>query len=535
MDPEVRRELKKFLHEHVERVKPLHKKHALAQWKLNTTGAEEAQLAAARLDEQIRHVYSDRHDFRLIGEWLRESEDMDPILKRQFEVLQLRFLEHQIDLGTIRDVVGLESELEARFANHRATIDGDVVTDNRIRAVLAESDDTRLRREAWEASKSIGPVVRRGVLRLAHLRNQSARRLGFRDHYEMALKLQEVDEELLLKLLDDLETETNEPFRVAKEQLDARLAARFGVSPWDLRPWHYADPFFQEAPPDAELGLDGLFRETEPAILAERTFRRCGLSIEDLLDRSDLGERPGKNQQAFCLTIDREDKDVRVLANVVPDEYSTATLLHEFGHAAYDKYQDVEMPWLLMTHAHDSTTEAIAMMFGRLTGDTDWLMRIAHADGDELVDRAEKLEAHRRLGMLIFVRWAIVMIRFERQLYRDPEQDLDRLWWDLVRRVQRVNPPEGRRGADWAAKSHLAVAPVYYHNYLLGELTASQLQHHIEQKLPGPARVVKPETGDFLVNAIFRPGRARRWQDLLADATGESLTPTHFVRQYLST
>jgi peptidyl-dipeptidase A len=533
MDPEVRREIKKFLHEHVEKLKPLHKKHALAVWKLNTTGTEEAQQRSADLAEKIKHVYADRPDFRLVGEWLREFDDMDAVLERQLEVLQLRFLEHQTDLVTIRESVQLEAELEARFANHRGMVDGQAVGDNEIREILAVSNDTAARREAWEASKSIGPVVRRGVLRLVHLRNQSARRLGFRDHYEMALKLQEIDEELLLTLLDDLESETNEPFRRAKEELDARLAERFGVSAWDLRPWHYADPFFQEAPPDPALDLDRLLAGSDPTVLAERTFRRCGLSIEDVIKASDLEERTGKCQHAFCLTVDREAKDVRVLSNVVPGERWTSTLLHEFGHAAYDKYQDVEMPWLLMAPAHESTTEAVAMLFGRLTRDEEWLRKIARVDGDAVEEIAERLVAQRRMAMLIFVRWAIVLIRFERQLYRDPEQDLDRLWWDLVRRVQRVNPPEGRRLADWAAKIHLSTAPVYYQNYLLGELTASQLQHHIVNRLPGPSRVVKPETGDFLVNGIFRAGRTRRWQDLLADATGEQLTPAHFVAQYL--
>jgi hypothetical protein len=40
MDPEARRELKKFLHDHIERVKPLERKRALATWSLNTSGDE---------------------------------------------------------------------------------------------------------------------------------------------------------------------------------------------------------------------------------------------------------------------------------------------------------------------------------------------------------------------------------------------------------------------------------------------------------------------------------------------------------------
>jgi len=73
-----------------------------------------------------------------------------------------------------------------------------------------------------------------------------------------------------------------------------------------------------------------------------------------------------------------------------------------------------------------------------------------------------------RLRMLIFVRWAMVMICFEREFYRNPDQELNSLWWDLVERFQFLTRPEGRDEPDWAAKIHFATAPVYYHNISWG-------------------------------------------------------------------
>jgi len=263
--------------------------------------------------------------------------------------------------------------------------------------------------------------------------------------------------------------------------------------------------------------------------------RRVGkeLRSREPPDPSKHEERAGKSQHAFCLCVDRESKDVRVLANIRNDERWTATMLHEFGHAVYDKYQDIEMPWLLMQPAHEATTEAIAMLFGRLTRNPDWLKRVARVEDEVVEALRERLAARQRLGMLIFVRWALVMVRFERQLYRDPEQDLDRLWWELVQRIQRITPPEGRWAPDWAAKIHLATAPVYYHNYLLGELIASQLQHHITARLDGSGTLTKPETGDLLVQGVFRPGRTVSWEENLVGATGEGLNPEHFVKEFV--
>jgi peptidyl-dipeptidase A len=82
--------------------------------------------------------------------------------------------------------------------------------------------------------------------------------------------------------------------------------------------------------------------------------------------------------------------------------------------------------------------------------------------------------------MLVSARWILVMVHFERELYRDPDRaDLNTLWWDLVERMQFIRRPEGRDEPDWAAKIHFSTAPVYYHNYLLGELMASQLTTYL--------------------------------------------------------
>ena len=68
------------------------------------------------------------------------------------------------------------------------------------------------------------------------------------------------------------------------------------------------------------------------------------------------------------------------------------------------------------------------------------------------------------------------MYRFEKALYQDPDrEDLNTLWWDLVEEIQLVQRPPDRDEPDWAAKLHVALGPVYYHNYVLGYLISAQL------------------------------------------------------------
>src|SRR5260221_1579860 len=164
-------------------------------------------------------------------------------------------------------------------------------------------------------------------------------------------------------------------------------------------------------------------------------------------------------------------------------------------------------------------TEAIAMLFGRLVRDAAWLAAVAGLPSGE-ADRLRAAAAESQRGaMLVFARWVLVMTHFERGLYEQPEDDHDRRWWDLVERFQLVRRPDGRHAPDWAAKIHLAVAPVYYQNYLYGELLASQLHGAIQRDCDG--LIGRPEAGRWLTERVFRPGSSIRWDRLVERATGD--------------
>jgi peptidyl-dipeptidase A len=138
------------------------------------------------------------------------------------------------------------------------------------------------------------------------------------------------------------------------------------------------------------------------------------------------------------------------------------------------------------------------------------------------------LAAARRASLLVFARWVLVVTHFERRLYADPDGDLDTVWWDLVERFQGVRRPTDRHEPDWAAKIHLAVVPVYYQNYLYGELFASQLETALADRAGG--LVGRRDAGRFLVDEVFAPGASQRWDHLVEAATGEPLTAAHLAR-----
>ena len=59
---------------------------------------------------------------------------------------------------------------------------------------------------------------------LVKLRNQVATKLGFRDYYALRIEESEQDETQLLKLFDELDALTREPFLKHKAEVDRRLA-----------------------------------------------------------------------------------------------------------------------------------------------------------------------------------------------------------------------------------------------------------------------------------------------------------------------
>jgi peptidyl-dipeptidase A len=510
------------------RLKPLDLALGEAWWESNTRASDEADQR--RIDAELARsaLLADPAAFAEINAARATVEADDAHTRRRLDILHDAFVPNQIDPDLRRAIVELETEVESTFNTFRGSMGNRRVDDNAIAEILRTSDDVEERRAAWEAGKQVGAEVADRVRELARLRNRAARDLGYRDHFALALGTGELDEDRLFATLADVDRATEAPFTEWKRGLDDALATRFGCDVADLRPWHLDDPFFQDPPIAGSMSLDDQFASADIEALTNRTYEGLGLDVRAVMDRSDLYSRDGKSQHAFCIDIDREG-DVRVLCNVEPNERWMETMLHEFGHAIYDREQDRRLPWLVRGPAHALTTEGIAMLMGRLVRDPEWLGAVAEVDAATLGNLRPRLAAARRAGLLVFARWVLVMTTFERQLYADPEADLDTFWWDLVERHQQVRRPDGRHLPDWASKIHLAAAPVYYQNYLYGELFASQLDATLTSRAGG--LVDRAEAGALLVRDVFAPGASLRWDALVEHATGEPLSASHLARQ----
>lgn len=496
-------------------------------WLLETTGSPDAADLKTELETEYRLFFNDSATYQKLLEWDSNPSITDPLLKRQLNILIRSFKQNMIDPALLKEIAEKESELLLSYANFRPELDGKILTENDIRESLKKINDAKIRKKVWDASKLIGDVQAPQILKLVKLRNKAAKSLGYSDYFVMQLDLQEVDSTWLFSVLEDLAKNSEAAYEGVVKEIERKQSDRFQVKTAELGPWAWSDPFCQEDPLDS-AELDDLVHKIDIINVSINFFQRMGIDITPILKQSDMYERPGKNQHAFCLNIDR-NQDVRTLNNVTNTIKWLEVVLHEFGHAIYEIGFDNKLPWLLREPAHTFTTEAMALIAGRQAYRYDSLPELLNTKANSLMKRAE-VSLRRR--QLIFSRWVLVVTHFEKELYSNPSQDLNSLWWKLVNKYQKIHIPPNREGKnDWAAKYHIGLAPVYYFSYLLGEIFASSIEE-VLLKETGSKNIDTPEAGQLLQQKLFKPGNSMKWSDLIEHVTGQSLRSDSWINHF---
>ncbi|MCX6333710.1 MAG: M2 family metallopeptidase [Bacteroidia bacterium] len=527
------KKLSAFLTSYDAKTIPLYKEAALTSWNANITGTDADLALSEKAAFEAEKIYADKEAFALLKEIKESGEVRDPILARQLELIYNMYLGGQVDTSLIAARLRMETGINKKYLNFRVVVAGKEMSDNQVENILRNSTSGTDLQQAWEAHKQIGPVVAEDIVKLVEQRNLIAKNLGFNNFHEMTLKLSGQDPAEVTVIFEELDNLTRDAFAQLKNEIDSYYAGRYKIKAADLQPWHYQNRYFQEAPEIYPVDFDKYYENQDPVKLAAAFYDGIGLNVDAIIARSDLYEKPGKNQHAFSTDIDREG-DVRTLDNIKPDSYWMNTILHELGHGVYSYYHDISLPFTLRTDAHTFTTEAIANLMGRFATDPLWMQKMGIIDEAEAGRISENSSKALRLQMLVFSRWAQVMYHFEKSMYEDPRQDLNKLWWDLVEKYQMLKKPEGRNMPDWATKIHVALYPCYYHNYLLGEVLASQLYSYIITNITDNKSFVgEKAVGEYLKSKVFMPGARYYWNDMIEKATGEKLTAKYYAKQFV--
>ncbi len=534
---EAEKALRGVLEELDKRFEPLRNEKEVAEWQAYIEGTPESYHKAEQARLALYMAQSEPLIFQELGERLADPGIQDMLLRRWATLLRLELAKNRLPEDAHSELLAKETELLSIYNTFRPEVDGVPVPMSRIHEILRTSKNVKERKEAWEAAKVLGKETAEKLRELVRTRNIAARQLGFPDYYRMYLEVQEIDEARLFSLLGQFASMSEDSFRRLKAKLDRVLADRYNMEAVDLAPWHYSDPCFREMPPVSGANLDDLFKDYPVMDWIRQYFNGVGLSVDQIIPKSDLEDRAGKFPYAQVADLNRKG-DVRVLLNLDGSVESATTALQKFGQALYMMNMSEELPYTLRKPSHACMAEASAMFFQRQTRDIEWLIEMFNLTGPQIREIETAVRQEAMMNMAINSRWMLVMIHFERGLYRDPDHDQQQRWWDLVERFQLVRSPEDRTEEnDWACMHHFALQPVYYQNYLLGHWIASQMHYKIVDDLKLESPVVYkdlPAVGQWLKENMYSHGAFWEYNEFTRNITGTSPSPKQFIQQYFT-
>ena len=140
------------------RLRPLHLAAALSWWDANLAATEENEARRVAAELALSDALADPELLGAVES--ARANGAEGLVRRQLDLLRDSLVPQQVPEALRHRIVQLEASVEARFAQHRGVVRGTPVDDNEIKQILRASDDVSERREAWEASKTIGAAGR---------------------------------------------------------------------------------------------------------------------------------------------------------------------------------------------------------------------------------------------------------------------------------------------------------------------------------------------------------------------------------------
>ena len=228
------KEFDSFVTELNKKIIPLYKEMNLAYWNASISGRKEDFNRTAELQNQWTAIFADRKGFEFLKNIKSEGGLKDEIKNRELEVLYNQFAQNQADTAKLNAINYLQNEIEQKYGNFRAEVDGKKLTDNDVEDALVNSTDSKYLEKVWTAQKKIGRVVSEDIIKLVKMRNDVAHDMGFKNYHEMKLKLSEQEPEEIARLFDELDILTKETFIEEKETIDGYFEKRYNIKKEDL-------------------------------------------------------------------------------------------------------------------------------------------------------------------------------------------------------------------------------------------------------------------------------------------------------------
>jgi peptidyl-dipeptidase A len=311
--------------------------------------------------------------------------------------------------------------------------------------------------------------------RVFRLRNQSARRLGYNDYFSLCANVDHFELADYRALLEQVDSIT----RPAYDRLAAELKSGFGSDDFDLWDWDH----------------------------------RFANTMAEVKSETSLSPQPGVH-------ILNAPHDVRMMGHL-GDGFGSFCALMRLAGTALHAAETSQDSYFLARSDDPTRTESVAAFFEQLCSEPDWLEQYPGLTTG-LVTRF----ARAREGIQL-LRWRLLLVdaQFEYEAYRNPNQNLNTLYWRLFEEYTGL--PAHDDLTPWAGKVEFVRRPLAAYHKLLGQAAAYQSLGYLKGEYGSV--IDNPEVGSFLTHSYFRFGARYDWRELVERATGEKLTPAYIA------
>lgn len=491
-----------------EELHKLHVERSKLAWVQYTAGYDFGLEACYK---QVNDFMQNKDHFELIKEY--KEKDLNSEDKRRVEILFKSFESyHQSDeINDLKMKIQLKTtELSKILNTFRYKIDGKEKTAVELAQILSLSEDRELRKKAFLSKNQINkPMVEAGFLELVNMRKELAKLSGFDSFVAMRLH----DDELEPTLFDSWKDEVNELVPKMNE-MRTEYAKKFlnddKIYPWDEQ--YVAG----KIAPSLSKKVDMLEYYTPIAAL----FKEFGFDLDEYNITYDIYSRKNKSEWGYNFPIET-GVDSRILANVKDKFYEFGVLLHETGHGVHSFLNDPEKR-ILNYGISGIVTEGIANLFGSLMLDEKFYGQFFDEDLEVAREEFKAIKAWNKMNALRMV----PRIMFDQEFYKTDVNSLEDIY-DMYWRIN--NEYLGSDRGDYEPPClfviHHTTHPIYYHNYLMGDVTCEMLAEVFKEKHGVEKITEKPKAfGEFLYNEVVSPSGLYTYSELFNRISGKGFS-----------
>ena len=468
--------------------------------------------------EEAQNYYSDLFkDETFYKKFLEiDKTKLDKHEQKQLKDL-LKEFDEELNTGEeLKELRKKENEIAQKYNSYIPKIDGKEVTKTEITRIIQTETNPDIRKKAYSARISGGDLIAEDLIEFIKMRNNYAKNKGFDNYFTYKLsETYDVDLKFLENLTDEVYSKSKDKILNIQTKKYKELKEFFKVE--KLEAYHYG--LLLDSNP--EKAVNEVLKDKSVEEISKKAYFGMGYDIDRMVLEGrltlDLYPRKGKNTHGFCFGVEA-GKDSRILANLTNNVISLDTLNHELGHCVYDLGLPLGLPFLDRQPSSPAFTEAIAMMMGDI-------MKQENILSDIVPNKVlQKFKESLKEDEASFVSRSLLIIDFEREIYKNPNQNPKELWQKLkIKHLNRIENADN----EWATIPHYLSHPAYYQNYFRATIMKAQIYNHLKSKLGNITE--NKDTAQYLNKNIFAYGASIEEYELIKQLTGKEFSADDFV------